>query len=270
LATQWRFPGSVKDWNDLRSSLLQASESVVLARIDSCGASDAQTVACTALEYFKGGQFPTDRFTYFDSRLTQVAKGEKYLLFLSRSPVHSRVLAIPPFRYRVADDDRSIDLVLYSTSWPSYRDSIVSELATLTPSDLASTADYVIRGTITNPQLVGSTQGKYGSLGVRVRTSYTTTAAADSNSVVLLDFPSGKDAFFKWFYLPPLTPEQDVILFLDRAPSGHFTLHGGLYGMWSVGGDSARVYCPTPYTNGARHALAAMPTDSLLGIIHKR
>jgi hypothetical protein len=262
-------PENAKEWSDLRSCLLQGSENVVLARIDSCGDSYEQPVACTALEYFKGGPYPLDRFSYFDYGPNAVVKGERYLLFLSRSARYPRTLTLPPHRYHIADNDRSIELPLYSTSWSSYRDSIVVELASLTPSNLALTADCAIRGTITDPQLVGSTRRKYGSLGIRVRTNYTTPAAA-SDAVVLLDFPSGPDARWKWLNLPPLTPDQDVILFLDREPSGHFTLHGGLYGMWSVGGDSARVSCPTQGADGPLTILAVMLTDSLLTIINKR
>jgi hypothetical protein len=146
----------------------------------------------------------------------------------------------------------------------------VDELAALAPTKLASSAACVIRGTITAPSLTGIGKHKRGFLGIRVRTNYTSAAVADSNSVILLEFLSGPDAGWQWENFPPLTPDQDVILFLDHTPSGHFTLHGGLYGMWSVSGDSARVSCPTMHADGPLTILATIPTDSLLAIIHER
>ena len=268
-ATQWIVPDNAKDRSDLLSSLLQGSEHIVLAKTDRTEDPDAPTIACTALEYLKGGPFPKDRFFYADFGDRPSPMGT-YLLFLTRSTRYGLVPTRTPHRGHVTDDGQVVQLPRYSTSWPAYRDSIVNGLAALTPSNLARTADCAIRGTITTPSLIGSSQRKYGSLGIRVRTSYTALEALEPNSLILLDFPSPQDAYFAWWNLPPLTPDQDVILFLDRAQSEHFTLHGGLYGMWSVSGDSARVSCPAWHARGVLSILAVVPVDSLVAIINKR
>ena len=269
-ATQWMVPQNARDQSDLVSSLLQNSEHVVLARIDSCGNADAQDVLCTALEYFKGGRFPRDRFKYFDHAGVPVATGERYLLFLTRSKWYGLALTRAPHRFRITEDDRIVVRYRqYDAAWPSYRDSIVKELAGLTPARLAAAADYAIRGTTTTPSLTKFGSRKYGSMRVRMRASYAPPTAAERDSVVFLDFPSPEFGPFKSWILPPLLPDQDVILFLDRVPSGHFTLHGGIYGMWSVSGDSARVLRPPELADGLQITLAALPVDSLIAMIKK-
>ena len=99
-ATSWAIPQNAQERRDRLSCVLQGSLHVVLARIDSCGNSSAQTVACTALEYFKGGRFPADRFSYFDQGGLPMSKGERRLLFLTCSGHHPLLRLLSPQYHR--------------------------------------------------------------------------------------------------------------------------------------------------------------------------
>jgi hypothetical protein len=107
-SSTWRVPETTKDRSDFRSTLVQGSEHVVLARVDSCGISLGPTVRCTALEYIKGRRFPLDRFTYFDSGDPPETNGARYLMFLTRSSRYGVVLTAVGARYDIVEDDRRI------------------------------------------------------------------------------------------------------------------------------------------------------------------
>lgn len=261
LATSWRVPSTAEAQSDLLTSLLEISQHVVLARIDSTGGGMARA---TAIDYIKGSAFPGNQFRYRDYT-DPTPLGANCLLFLDESETFGLDMVAAPFKYEVKNGTISISYLHRTVPWPAYRDSLQFILESLQAKSLAATATRVFRGTVVDGTLLQSDPRARGNVRVSVYRDYAVPQSADSGSVLSIEAPGrSHDTWYRWLRLPRLRPGMDVLVFADVDPGNHLTFHRDLYGLWQVEGDSARVSYVDPRSEkGSIRVVAREPLDTI-------